>query len=344
MCKFDVAGMALSEIIFPGKIAMKHILLIFLAPLLLFTAPCMARGHGGGGHGGGHGGHGGHSGGHGGSYGSAHGSLGWGSRNTGSSPARTAAPLKAYAPIHNYRGAATNPVKPAATVAGNTPAVQGGRGYYPPEYGYGYGYPFSYYPYDPFYDPFFMMNFGMSMMYSPHYNYMYPPANGNSPDENEEETINEMGGYVVFQMDTLKGKVSINQRAVSLETADSVRNYDYVFNIKKDGLKYVTVYNTDSSQLNLVRLADAPRRLLRVVHEGKLNIYDGRHKFIYHPDDIDVKSLVVVYNGAVSYIHAVSAEEAKIRISQFVNMAYGLDLDPRSFSWKELLIYIDKLD
>ena len=131
---------------------------------------------------------------------------------------------------------------------------------------------------------------------------------------------------------------------ILVETADTARGYDYKFRIKKPGLDYVTVYNDDNKQINLVRLKDEPKTLYRVIHEGKLNIYDERHDFIYRPEDVDARTLIVVYNGEIVHLHGHSLEREKERLAAFVNKAYGTDLDPQKYNWKQLLIYIDKLD
>jgi len=327
-------------------LSMKRFILFFAVALFVSVSPSFAKGHGGG-HGGGH-----HS-----SSRSSSGFSNYGnsrtsaatSRSTGASSRSSAV---ASAPAHI--SAQPIPVRKAAagssaTTTGSGSGVAGsgngygyqgfyGSSYYPPEYYtayYGYGYnPF-------FYDP-FMMSFGTGFMFSPHYNYVSSPNDNSSG--NEQETIANMPGYVVFENDTLKGVVTLTGKGVNVETTDQQQKYDYAFAARKEGLTYVTVYNTDSSQLNLVRVDDDSRRLYRVIHEGKLNLYDGRHKFIYQPEDIDIQSLYVVYNGEGSELRARSKEDAKIRLTQFVNKAYGLNLDSKDFTWKALLVYLDKLD
>ena len=219
------------------------------------------------------------------------------------------------------------------------------RSSYNDPYYYSYYYPYySYYYapffYDPYYSP-FMLCFGF--MYSPSY---YP---GNSPayanNQNNEQLNHEpMDGFVVFYNDTLSGAVTVAKRSISLETTDSGRNYDYKFHQKDQGVQYVTVYNEDDKQLSLVRLKDEPKKLWRVIHTGKLNIYDDRRGFIYKPGDIDVKSLTVSYNGETASLHSNSVNDTKEWLTEYVNRAYGSSLDPKKFNWNELLIYIDKLD
>ena len=341
---------------------MKQILLFFTLPCLLLAGHSFAKGHGGG-HGGGHSG-GGHSGG-----GHAHaaphpGGQQGNTRSSGSSFSghkaathtssktiitRSTSPSKIAANHgHQYATGLATPLprtglgaNSATTTSYTTPASfeNYNNGYY--------GNPYSYYPYyaspifyDPYYSP-FMFYFGY--MYSPNY---YPV---NSPmyagTTYDDQIIKEpMDGFVVFYNDTLSGAVTVARRAVSMETTDSGKDYDYHFREKDPGLQCVTVYNEDNKQLNLVRLKGDTKKLWRVIHTGKLNIYDGRRGFIYKPEDVDLKTLTISYNAEITSINSSSAQETKQWLTGYVNQVYNLNLDPNKFTWKELLIYVDKLD
>jgi len=322
--------------------------------VFLFVATCsFAKGHGGG-HG--HGGHG-HSGGNhssGHSSSSSHSS----SRSTQSSSANnkttnhtttnrttsgsrtTAGTPVGVTNVSGYRNnVRVNQVNGVRSI-GTAPAYSGGGyGYYPREYPPSY--PYYYYGYAPFYNyPYFgMWSFGMGITYSPSYSTAPPPSNNYGPQSNEP-----LDGYVVFEHDTLSGDITIRPNSISLVTADSVRGYDYVFKIKKPGLTCVTAYNEDDKQLNLVRLQSDPKKLWRVVHTGKLSLYDERHGFIYRPEDVDVKSLTVVYEGHEESLNSSSANETKNWLTDYVNKAYGLNLNAKDYNWNSLLIYIDRLD
>ncbi len=226
-------------------------------------------------------------------------------------------------------------------------------GYYHP-----YGY-YGYYGYSPFYGypNYYMWSFGTSFFYSPHYGYGGMGyggggyGGGSSDNNNYSENSNElegfeMQGFVVYEHDTIPGIVTLEKNKVEIDNVDSGKHYDYSFKMKKAGLTYITVYESDSSnnQLNLVRLPGDKKNLWRVVHEGKLNIYDKRRGFLYAPDDVDMKSIKVEYNGQSEALYTHSVSDAKRKLTEYVNRAYGSNLEPNKFSWKELLIYIDKLD
>jgi len=205
-----------------------------------------------------------------------------------------------------------------------------------------YYYPYMYYGYAPYYyNPYYSMwAFGIDGMFTPHYNLGYP-NNYNQPNYNEVE---EMKGYAVYENDTLKGAITIKGRTVSVKTADGQRDYDYTFRPNKKGLQYVEGYNNDSVELNLVRLKENDKKLWRVIHTGKLNVYDGGTGFIYRPEDVDASTILVVYNGEEISLHSHNRDVTKQRLTAFINKAYGTDVNPNNMSWKSLLIYLDKKD
>jgi hypothetical protein len=106
----------------------------------------------------------------------------------------------------------------------------------------------------------------------------------------------------------------------------------------------VQLHDGSGRSLTLVRLYDEPKKLRRVIHEGKLDIYDEHLGFLRKPEDIDLKTVVAVYNNDGTYLYMSSLEKAKIRLTRWVNNVYGVHLDPANFSWDQLMSYIDKLD
>jgi len=303
------------------------------------------------GHGGGHGGH--HSGGHhsgGGHSGGGNRTAGTGARTSSAggsgqrSGNRTTVGGGIVTRVNGPRGG--NGINNYQL---SGPRTTGAGGYYNGYRSYYYGdhwstYPRNYYGYDPFYNPYFYnpyfssWSLGMGYMYAPSYNYGTPNNNYNPGGEEP------LDGYVVFEHDTISGDIIIKQNAILLSAADSTKGYDYVFKIKKPGLTCVTAFNDDNKALNLVRLKDNPKKLWRIVHEGVLMIYDGRHDFIYRPEDVDLRTLMVVYNTQEQSINSPSPGKTKDWLTGLVNQIYGQKLNPKDFTWSELLIYIDKLD
>ena len=220
--------------------------------------------------------------------------------------------------------------------------------YYPYQGSYGYN-PYYNNPY--FYNPYFdMMSMGMSFMFTPHYCLGRPVMGGyNSYNDNNYQDAYDNSpevstGYVVYENDTINGNMIIGNRSIRLSAADSVQDYEYVFRDRKKGLKFVMATNEDQKELDLVRLGDNEKKLFRIIHLGKLNIYDEGRGFIYKPEDIQANTITVVYNGEVISLESHNNNQTKLRLASFINKVYGTDINPNNMDWNSLLIYIDKLD
>ncbi len=220
--------------------------------------------------------------------------------------------------------------------------------YYPYQGYYGYN-PYYNNPY--FYNPYFdMMSMGMSFMFTPHYCLGRPVVGGyNSYNDNNYQDAYDnspevSSGYVVYENDTINGNMIIGNRSIRLSAADSLQDYEYVFRDRKKGLKYVMATNEDQKELDLVRLGDNEKKLYRIIHLGKLNIYDEGRGFIYKPEDIQANTITVVYNGEVISLESHNLNQTKLRLASFINKAYNTDINPNNMDWNSLLIFIDKLD
>lgn len=342
---------------------------IFSLFTLFLSAPSFAKGHGGG-----HGGHsGGHSGGHAGAAhatGGAHASAGHGVSGAHAAPAHSGGGHSFSG--HTGAGGFHTPVHAAPHMtstsiihrATSTAAVMANHPRTPRTYpayiavpprndkkvdnvlpvytGFGFYSPLYATPF--YYDPYFSLwSFGFNLAFSPNYGFgSSRPADDYYYDN--EITDDSLEGYVVYAHDTLSGVVTIGSSAVFLETADSVQNYDYKFRMRKKELEYVVAFNADNKQVKMVRLPMNKNTMWRVVHEGKLNLYDDGKGLIYQPEDIDKLGLMARYNGKMTKLSGISQVKAKEQLIKCVNEAYGINLDPRSTSWNGLLIYLDKLD
>lgn len=240
---------------------------------------------------------------------------------------------------------------PAQAVTRTTPSGYPAGGVATPYGYYAPGYDPYYYAFAPYYGyPYYnMWSAGLMFTFTPNYGYASPNPGGY--DDNNGGPGNTPGitglpenGYAVYAHDTIKGLVTVHPKNISVEATDSGKNYDYKFKVKDEELAIVTLFNEDNKELDLVKLSISQKKLWRVIHTGTLNLYDDHADFIYSPSDIAINHLVVNYNGSTYSLVSANSNEAKERLTEFVNRAYGKNLRARAFSWNELLVYIDKLD
>jgi len=192
-----------------------------------------------------------------------------------------------------------------------------------------------------------MASWFINLGFSPTYDYPYRGrpyrSHPRDPDANGAVVNETLSGYVVYGADTLDGILRFEKKTVLLATTDSGQNESHKFKLKKKELIYISATNEDKKQLTLVRLKDEPKKLHRLIHEGRLSIYDTRRDFLYKPDDVDIESLTVVYDGHTEKLKG-SPGQVMNQLTSLVNSLYGIKLDPSKFTWNELLIYVDKLD
>jgi hypothetical protein len=152
-------------------------------------------------------------------------------------------------------------------------------------------------------------------------------------------------GYLVYNNDTIRGFVMLYRRHVLIEQPlDAEYSYFHDFKLTDRALKSIVMYNAEKKPVRLTRLNENERRMLRVVHEGRLNIYDGRVGFVYRPRDIDKNLLVISYDGIIDDLSSFLTETTKSDLILYINDIYGMKLNPRKISWRELLLVVDQLD
>ena len=182
-------------------------------------------------------------------------------------------------------------------------------------------------------------------------------AGGQRPDRYGGTTLNSdwdkrlatvtkrTDGYVVYKNDTLRGLIVLTDAEVQVEQPiDEQYSTFYLFHLKNTDLKTIMMYNTDKKPLCLSRVTPKDKRMLRVVHSGKLNIYDDRIAFVYAPSDIDKNYIIISYDGVVDDLSSFLTENTKRDLIGYVNDVYGIKIDPKTINWQELLTKVDMLD
>jgi hypothetical protein len=137
-------------------------------------------------------------------------------------------------------------------------------------------------------------------------------------------------GYIVYKKDTMPGIVTFTNREVQLEnTNPKDRHRAYGAQLSDPFLKEIVLYR-GPEELHMSRATAKEKRLWRVLHTGKLNIYDKQYKFIT-AKNIDIRSLRIKY-GALR----MQKIRSKTQFVHALNRTYKLRLNADKYDWKEL--------
>jgi hypothetical protein len=146
-------------------------------------------------------------------------------------------------------------------------------------------------------------------------------------------------GQVVYGADTMYGVVTLTNNNVFLEPqAGDTQFFGIRFPYADKNLKSVIVYNGDE-QLFLIRLGVLDTKLSRVIHIGKLSVFDDSYSFSGHIDDPNLK---VLYDGKIHALGSLVVLDMRMKLLNAANKAYGIKLDPRKFySTQNVVDYIN---
>ena len=152
-------------------------------------------------------------------------------------------------------------------------------------------------------------------------------------------------GYVVYRTDTMYGLLMLGRTFATIEQpVDSVYSHFHTYKLKDTGLKTIMMYNYDKKPMCLTRVRETDRHMMRLLHEGKLNVYDDRADYIYSPQDIDKFLIVVACDGEVDKLGAFLSANTKRDLIGYINDIYGMKIDPTKITWPQLLKKMDQLD
>ena len=134
-------------------------------------------------------------------------------------------------------------------------------------------------------------------------------ANGvnSSGDKKIITTSRKANGYIVYRKDTIKGLIMLSLNGVYLDhTQNNGTGKFYDLKFKDRNLKTVMMYNADNKPLCLTRVQESDKKLMRLLHEGKLTVYDDWVGYVYTTEDVDPFLLVVSHNGEVETLSSFS--------------------------------------
>ena len=146
-------------------------------------------------------------------------------------------------------------------------------------------------------------------------------------------------GFVVYGSDTLQGMVicSGNAIGVRVQGADSTISYP----VTDTHLRFASITGK-GRPLELVRLQD--NKLYRVLHKGKLNVYDTYFSFDYNSKEFFNAASWVSYPGYGHSLNTFWTTSVKKKLVLRMNEAYGLTLSIKDYKKKELLAYLSTLN
>ncbi len=146
-------------------------------------------------------------------------------------------------------------------------------------------------------------------------------------------------GYIVYGTDTMRGVITMDRSSVHLEQPiNDKKELAATTAYSNKQLKAIVLFKGNRI-LHLTRFSKKERELWRILHTGKLNIYDPMFSFLT-PGNIEKSMLKIAYHGQGTYKEV----RNKKQLTDHINAAYGLKLDAKKYTWPELFALIDKLD
>jgi len=145
-------------------------------------------------------------------------------------------------------------------------------------------------------------------------------------------------GYIVHDNDTLRGLIEFKSDVVRVK--DALFNTIAKYPLDNKRIHCIDLTNNAGNNIHLMRLKKDDGRYYRIVHQGKLTLYDRNFVFSYQPEDITMEHMYISYNGKIKNVHGLWALTDKRALIQAVNETYGTNLEPRDYTKDELLAYV----
>jgi hypothetical protein len=149
-------------------------------------------------------------------------------------------------------------------------------------------------------------------------------------------------GYIVYNGDTLTGDIDLVKGLLVLnnnKAGTAFGNY-----MLGDSLLTGIMLRNDEAFLLMERFPGADKNFYRLVHSGRLNLYDHNLSFKYDAKNVDLSEMRVAYDGKVQEMNTFWTTFPKNRLVYFVNTVYGTNLEPAKYDKRSLLDYIAALN
>ncbi|MBS1584801.1 MAG: hypothetical protein JSS82_04580 [Bacteroidetes bacterium] len=149
-------------------------------------------------------------------------------------------------------------------------------------------------------------------------------------------------GYIVYNGDTLAGNINLVKGVLVLDNnkpGTAFGNY-----MLGDSLLTGIMLHNDQAFLTMVRFRGSDKHFYRLVHSGRLNLYDDNLSFNYDAKNVNLSEMRVAYDGKVQEMNDFWTTFPKKRLVYFVNTVYGTNLESAKYDKRALLAYIASLN
>lgn len=169
--------------------------------------------------------------------------------------------------------------------------------------------------------------------------FVTPIASNDEDDHFQYLRTGIFNGYIVYGNDTLGGILTCTDNIISLKM--NMQDSTYMFNAADSNLKYIYL-NDNGQQLSMLRMPD--KRLYRVMHSGKLNIYDTYYSFDYLSKDFYNERSIVVFNGRTEKLNETFTINVKKKLIGYINEVYNTNLNDENMTRDQLLGYVQHMN
>ncbi len=147
-------------------------------------------------------------------------------------------------------------------------------------------------------------------------------------------------GYIVYGTDTLDGIIVCSDNSICIRQ-NELQDSTYTFSINDTNLTYVML-EENQQVLFMTRLEN--KKLYRILHEGKLSVYDTYFSFDHGSKRFFDENSWMKYDGHSMALNTFFTTSVKRKLITNINKVYGSSLTPGHYKKTELLSYIARLD
>jgi hypothetical protein len=144
-------------------------------------------------------------------------------------------------------------------------------------------------------------------------------------------------GYIVYRKDTVRGMLRFKMGHVWV--TNGMFNAAGSYKLNDRHLHNITLSNREGTIIHIVKFKNFNDKYYRLVHEGKMNMYDRHFVFNMAPDQVDIENMAVTVDGNIKELNEKWGFGAKKKLADMINEVYGTNISPKNYSPAELVKY-----